>query len=98
MHYRNKMRERFTTWIEVGCPDVAVVEGDYEEHNVPADEMRCEMIHCSDLLPGSVADDVMAILDLGRDEWEHTYADAARRLLAARRRAVRAPTTSGCVA
>jgi hypothetical protein len=83
MHYSGHMRERFVRSVDEGFPAVAVVERNYEELVVPADVMLGQMLHCSDVLPRSVVEDVGDKLGLKRSEWRATYGEAARRLLAA---------------
>jgi hypothetical protein len=82
MHYPSHMRDRFLEWVDAGYPTVAVVERNYEEHEVPAETMLREMLRCSDVLPGDVAEQISEELGLEPDSWRRTYRAAARRLLA----------------
>ncbi len=82
MHYGGHMRENFQRWIDDGFPAVALVERNYEEQLIPAEELLREMVGCSDILPRSTVDEISDELHLERDDWQHTYGDAARLLTA----------------
>ena len=85
MHYPGHKRDRFCEWVEDGFPAVAVVEVNYEERRIPAEEMLRQMLRCSDILPDFYVTEISDELGVEPYEWRRrTYGEAARRLLAAR--------------
>jgi hypothetical protein len=79
-HYPNRLRNSFCEWVEVDMPEVAAVEQrDASDDCWPARKLLGAMVHCSDILPGDVCDD----LDIPRGS---SYAIAAQMLLRERKR------------
>jgi hypothetical protein len=79
MHYGTHWHQAFCNWVDDEMPPVAVVAIDYEERHWPADQLLGVMTHCTDVVPG----DTCAQLGIERGS---TYAQAAQRLLAERKR------------
>ncbi len=78
-HYPGHLREAFCRWACEGTPPLASVEVDYEDAVWPAEKLLGRMTHCTDVMPGYACDE----LEIERGS---TYARAAQRLLAERRR------------
>ena len=79
MHYGTHMRQAFCDWIDEGMPPLAGCEENYTPITWTAEKLLGRMSHCTDIMPGSLCDE----LDLERGS---TYARAAQRLLAERKR------------
>jgi len=85
-HYPGHLRAQFVDWVESGCPDEAIVEENYEERKVPADEMLRAFLTpgCSDVIPGSTCADIADGVGYTRDARGMSYALGASVLLVQR--------------
>jgi len=79
MHYGGHLRQAFYVWAEEGMPPLAAAEERYEPVIWPAEKLLGLMTHCTDVMPGELCE----LLDIERGS---TYARAAQRLLAERKR------------
>jgi len=83
MHYTVQRRERFAKWVDDGCPALAVIEVNDEEHHVAAGLMLLRMRRCTDVLPSALGEMIGDRLGLESNLRGRTYGEAARRLLVA---------------
>jgi hypothetical protein len=82
MHYGGHLREAFCDWIANDCPADAELEVDYELVTWPAERFLRQMVRCSDILPGSVREDVEAMFPrIAESRVAGTYGSVARWLL-----------------
>lgn len=79
MHYGTHLRQAFVDWVDDGMPPQAACEEVYRPVQWPADKLLGLMCHCTDIMPG----DLCVELEIERGS---TYARAAQRLLAERKR------------
>jgi hypothetical protein len=80
MHYGMHMREAFCDWLEEGCPPLASVEVNYEPQVWSAERLLRRMLNCSDVMPGDLYREVVAVHGLERSR-KQTYGSLARVLL-----------------
>lgn len=93
MHFPGHLREAFVEWVEDEMPPEVEMhichggfnnpEARWEWQTWPAEKLLGKLVHCSDIMPGDLCEE----LELERGS---TYARAAQRLLAGRRRMSRA--------
>jgi hypothetical protein len=79
MHYGGHLREALSEWVCDGMPATATAERRYEDVHGPAEKLLGLMTQCTDIMPSYLCDE----LDI---EPGSTYARAAQRLLAERKR------------
>ncbi len=78
MHYASHLRDAFNEWVDEGMPETARLEVDYVEVEWPARKFLGRFVHCTDVMPRLVCDE----LDM---EPGSSYAQAAQALLRERR-------------
>jgi hypothetical protein len=80
MHYPGHMREAFCDWLADGCPPLASVEVNYELQTWTAERLLRRMLKCSDVMPGGLYGEAVALYGLERSH-KQTYGSLARVLL-----------------
>lgn len=86
-HYPNHERRAFLDWIADGCPDTATWEEDYEQHQIPADDLLRNFLlpaGCTDIMPKDACRHIAGRVGIDGDISGITYAIGAMTLLVAR--------------
>lgn len=84
MHFPTHVRDAFARWADDEFPEVAIVQVDDEDREVPVREFLASYTGCSDIMPRELCEQVAAGLDYPNDVRGMTYGHAAHALLLAR--------------